>query len=116
MHFIFCFESFEAFRFTVQNVIDICKRIALTRIRKPKRSGSYKQQQNHKEIVNHLEEITVLNFTEVFSKIDLRLCEWDMDNDTLSSVKYDIAHGEQIKAWLSLQESHEDRKEKFETS
>jgi hypothetical protein len=105
----------EAFRFTVQNVIDVCKRIALTRIRKPKRSASYKQQQNHKEIVNHLEEITVLNFTEVFSKIDLRLCEWDMDNDTLSSVKYDIAHGEQIKAWLSLQESHEDRKEKFET-
>ena len=96
-------------------MIDTCRQIALTRIRKPKRSASYKQQQNYKKIVEYVEKINADNFIDVFEQIESSLCDWDKEKDTYASVKYDIAHGEQIKSWLSLQKTHKVREQDFET-
>ena len=96
-------EKELVFSFTTQNVIDACKQRALVRIRKPKRSSSYQQQENHKAIVKDMENITAENFAEQFKKIEQRKIFADMQSDIFSSVKYDIAREEQMKTWLSLQ-------------
>ena len=91
------------FKFTVQDVIDTCKQRALARLRKPKRSASYEQQETHKKIVSFLENISPDNFREQFKNIFESKMSTDMRSDILSSVKYDIVRGEQMKTWLALQ-------------
>lgn len=91
------------FTFMVQDVIDTCKQRALARLRKPKRSASYEQQETHKKIVSLLENISPDNFIGQFQNIFESKTSTDMRSEVLSSVKYDIAREEQMKSWLALQ-------------
>ena len=97
------------FIFTVQDVIDTCKQRALARLRKPKRSASYEQQDTHKKIVSFLEKINPDNFNVQFQNIFNSKTSTDMRSEVLSSVKYDIAREEQMKTWLALQKGPFDK-------
>tara|TARA_B110000211_G_scaffold154281_1_gene175094 strand:- start:2298 stop:11048 length:8751 start_codon:yes stop_codon:yes gene_type:complete len=101
------------FKFTVQNVIDTCQHRALARLRKPKRSASYEQQETHKKIHILLENITYGNFKESFSNLQELRDEQIMDNDLRSSVKYDIAREEQRKTWLNINEEKDAIEKEF---
>lgn len=100
--------------FTLQDVINVCKPRAKSRLKKPKRSASPLEIKHYNEIMKCLEKITTENFKQTFQEIQGLRETLDMENSINKSVNNDISRRDRMKHWLSLQKEKQ-LKEEYDT-
>ncbi len=97
--------------FTLQDVINVCKPRAKSRLKKPKRSASALEIKHYNEIMKCLEKITTENFKQIFQEIQGLRETLDMENNINKSVNNDISRRDRMKHWLSLQKEKQLKEE-----